>query len=496
MPKKASLPCVGDLRTHRSVRATALATACVAALATACVTNPATGGSMLSLVSESQEIQMGREAATQIDATIGLYDDPALQAYVFGVGGRLAASSERPHLPWTFKIVDDPQVNAFALPGGFLYVTRGILAYFNSEAELASVLGHEIGHVTARHTVQQISRQQLFGLGLGVGSIFVDEIRQFGDVIGSGLGLLFLKYSRDDERQADDLGLRYMRRESYAVEAMVDMFTLLEQKAEVEGASALPTWASTHPSPADRRERTLAAIAESPSAPDAVFGRDRYLERIDGMIFSNPRDGYFEGSLFLHPELEFQIKFPVGWRTQNTRSSVFGASPNQEAVIQLSLAEGRSPERALRDFLAGEGIRGGDVSRTTINGLAAAAAEFGASTQQRTLRGLAVFLSHGGRLYRLLGYASAGQFRSFESTIERSFGTFDRLTDPRVLAVQPARVKVVTVDRTMPIGEVGRRHTASVDAATLALLNGLAPGESVPAGASVKVVIGGELPRR
>jgi predicted Zn-dependent protease len=186
----------------------------------------------------------------------------------------------------------------------------------------------------------------------------------------------------------------------------------------------------------------------------------------------------------------------VGWRTQNTRSSVFGASPNQEAVIQLSLAEGRSPERALRDFLAGEGIRGGDVSRTTINGLAAAAAEFGASTQQGTLRGLAVFLSHGGRLYRLLGYASAGQFRSFESTIERSFSTFDRLTDPRVLAVQPARVKVVTVDRAMPIGEVGRQHTASVDAATLALLNGLAPGERVPAGTSVKVVIGGELPRR
>jgi predicted Zn-dependent protease len=287
-----------------------------------------------------------------------------------------------------------------------------------------------------------------------------------------------------------------MRRESYAVEAMVDMFTLLEQKAEVEGASALPTWASTHPSPADRRERTLAAIAESPSAPDAVFGRERYLERIDGMIFSNPREGYFEGSLFLHPELEFQIEFPVGWRTQNTRSSVFGASPNQEAVIQLSLAEGRSPERALADFLAGEGIRGGDMSRTTINGLAAAAAEFGASTQQGTLRGLAVFLSHGGRLYRLLGYASAGQFPSFESTIERSFGTFDRLTDPRILAMQPARVKVVTVDREMPIGEVGRRHVASVDAATLALLNGLAPGESVPAGASVKVVIGGELPRR
>ncbi|MFL5472859.1 MAG: M48 family metalloprotease, partial [Gemmatimonadales bacterium] len=182
-----------------------------------CARNPVTGKSELALVSESQEIQMGQEASKQVAQTIGLYNDPKVEAYVAAIGKRMAAASERPNLPWEFHVVDDASVNAFALPGGFIYVTRGLLASINDEAELATVLGHEIGHVTNRHSVQQISKQQLAQLGLGVGSILSSDIARFGQLASAGLSVLFLKYGRDAENQADQAGFRYALNQDYDV---------------------------------------------------------------------------------------------------------------------------------------------------------------------------------------------------------------------------------------------------------------------------------------
>ena len=154
---------------------------------------------------------MGRQAAQQVAQTLGFIEDDGLQALVQQVGARLAADSERPSLPWEFHVVDDPTPNAFALPGGFIYVTRGMVTLMTSEAQLASVLGHEIGHVTARHSVAQISQQQLAQIGLGLGSIFSPAVQQLSSALGAGLQLLFLRHGRDDERQADELGFRYIR---------------------------------------------------------------------------------------------------------------------------------------------------------------------------------------------------------------------------------------------------------------------------------------------
>ena len=169
-----------------------------------CARNPVTGKNELSLVSEGQEIQMGQQAAQEVAQTIGFVDDSELQSYVANIGKRMAAKSERPDLPWEFHVVNDASVNAFALPGGFIYVTRGLLGSMNSEAELATVLGHEIGHVTARHSVQQISKAQLATLGLGIGSIVSSDIAQFAGLASQGLQVLFLKYGRDAENQADE----------------------------------------------------------------------------------------------------------------------------------------------------------------------------------------------------------------------------------------------------------------------------------------------------
>src|SRR5437773_7804908 len=294
-----------------------LATVLAASLVAGCATNPATGARQLMLVSESQEIAMGRDYDKQVVASIGLYPDSGLQRYIQQFGTRLAATSERPNLPWTFRVVDDPVVNAFALPGGFIYVTRGIFAHLNSEAELAGVVGHEIRHVTARHSVSQLSKQQLAQLGLAVGTIASPEFERFAGLASAGLGVLFLKYSRDAERQADDLGLRYMRRVNYDPREMPHVFELLTRVSQAQGGGRVPEWLATHPDPENRRGRIEQEIATLPQTFSGVaVNRDAYLRRLDGLVFgNNPREGYFKDNQFFHPDLRFRVTFPEGWTT-------------------------------------------------------------------------------------------------------------------------------------------------------------------------------------
>ena len=191
-----------------------------------------TGDRQLALISEAQEREIGRSAAEEVRASIGLVDDAELQTYVQRVGITLAKTSHRPELPWTFGVVDDPTPNAFALPGGYIFLTRGMMNLMNSEAELAAVLGHEIGHVTARHSVTAISRQQLAQLGLGLGGVLFPATQPFSQAIGAGLDLLFLKHGRDAERQADELGFNYALDHDYAVQEMVDVFTALQRSGD------------------------------------------------------------------------------------------------------------------------------------------------------------------------------------------------------------------------------------------------------------------------
>src|SRR6266508_6618415 len=192
-----------------NVRAAAVLLAPLAVLA-GCARNPVTGKRQLALISTDQEIALGKEAAQQVTESVGRYPDEKVQAYVAEIGKRMVAKSERPGLPWSFTVLDDPAVNAFALPGGPVFVTRGLLTNMTSEAELASVVGHETGHITARHSVEDLSKAQLAQVGLGIGSIVSEDIRQVAQVAGAGVQLLFLRFSRDHERQADELGFKYM----------------------------------------------------------------------------------------------------------------------------------------------------------------------------------------------------------------------------------------------------------------------------------------------
>src|SRR5881275_776703 len=355
--------------THCTARRWAASLALLAGLgAGACAVNPATGSRQLMLISESQEIAMGRDYDNQVAASIGLYPDSGLQRYLQQFGARLAATSERPNLPWSFRVVDDPVVNAFALPGGFIYVTRGILAHLNSEAELAGVVGHEIGHVTARHSASQMSKQQLAQIGLAVGSIASPEFGRYAGVASAGLGVLFLKFSRDDESQADHLGLRYMRRAAYDPREMPHVFEMLTRVSQAQGGGRVPEWLATHPNPENRRGRIEQEIAALPqNFSGAAVNRDIYLRRLDGLVFgNNPREGYFKENQFFHPDLRFRVTFPEGWTTNNGKQAVMAVSPQQDAMVEVSVAKEPTADAAARAFLAQQGLTSGYPVRTSV----------------------------------------------------------------------------------------------------------------------------------
>ena len=472
-----------------------MATALAVAGFAACATNPVTGRRELALVSEAQEIQLGQQAAREAEASIGLVDDPALQAYVQRVGSTLAAQSERPNLPWSFKVVDDATPNAFALPGGPIYVTRGLLALMDSEAELASVLGHEIGHVTARHSVSQISRAQVAQVGLVLGQILVPQAASLGGLAEGGLGLLLLRYGRDAERQADDLGFRYAQTQGYDVREMADVFVSLARAGEREGGEGrLPSWLATHPAPEERVERIQQRIAETtaPGGPTRL-GAAEFLERVDNLVYGeNPRAGFFEGSAFYHPDLRFRIDFPQGWRTQNLAQAVVAGSPRQDAILQLTLAEQGGAEAAAQQFLRQQGLQPVRTTRQNIQGLPAVVSYFQAATQQGEIRGVVAFIEHGGRTYQILGYAPAANFAAYDFEFQQALGSFGRLTDARALARQPDRIDIVRLPQTMTLAEFNRRYPSAVPVEELAVINQVEGATStIPAGTLMKRVVAG-----
>ncbi len=475
-------------------RSRLMAAAAVAAVI-ACATNPATGKRQLMLVSEAQEIAMGQEADKEAVAAYGLYPDPKVQAYVDELGKRLAARSERPSLPWSFKVVDDPAVNAFALPGGFIYVTRGIMTHLRSEAELVAVLGHEIGHVTGRHSASQMSKQQLAMGGLIVGMVVKPELQRFGGLAQQGLGLLFLKFGRDDESQADELGLRYMTREDYDPQEMLEVFGVLDGVTRAEGGGArMPDWLSTHPSPGNRLTRIQGQIATT-GASGTIVNRAEYLHRLDGMVFGeNPREGFFRDNAFYHPDLRFQLSFPRGFKTQNQKQAVVGVSEAQDAMVALTLAAGASPEEAARQFFSQAGAQAGRSGRDTIGGLPAYTAFFEAATEEGALRGEVSFVSYDGKIFRILGYTPAARFATYQDAFAATLRSFSRLTEPRYLGVQPKRIELVNPDRQMALPEFGRAYPSTVELGTIGLINGVAANQMFARGELAKRVVGGRLP--
>jgi len=463
--------------------------------ATGCAVNPATGQRQFILISEAEEIEMGREADGPITESFGLYESEALQAMVTNLGNEMASRSERPALPWSFKLVDDPMVNAFALPGGFIFITRGIMAALNSEAELAGVIGHEIGHVTARHSASQMSRQQLQQIGLGVGTILSDDVASVAGVLSAGLGLLNLRYSRGDESQSDLLGVRYMSRAGYDPNALVGVFQTLALAGG--GGGSVPGWAATHPDPVNREEDIREIIAASGQDYSEYIRRgDEYLRSLDGMTFGqDPREGFFEEETFFHPEMAFALDFPRGWTTVNQKSQVGGVSSDGTALIALTV-EGTETdaERALSAFLRQDQVDGRNSRRTSVNGRPAWEASFDADTEEGPLRGAVLFVEHGRAVFRLLGFASASRWGSHEGAVLQSLESFRPVSDPDILEVEPSRIEIVRLPSRMTLQQFIDRYPSTVDDEQIAMINRRTLDESIAGGTLLKRVAGGRLP--
>jgi predicted Zn-dependent protease len=494
------MPRLAPLSTTRSATRVAFASLALACTTlAACATNPATGRREFMLVSEAQEIAMGQSYDPQIVASIGLYPDTALQRYVQDLGTRIAALSERPKLNWTFRVLDDPQVNAFAVPGGYIYITRGILAHLDNEAQLAAVIGHEIGHVTARHSASQMSKQQLAQLGLVVGSVASETFAQYAELAGQGVGALFLKYSRDDETEADALGLRYMRRSNHDIREMPDVFTMLGAvTAAATGGegSKVPAWMMTHPLPEDRFARISRAIAAQPQdSTGAIVERTKYTRLLNNVVYGeDPRQGFFRGTRFMHPTMKFEITFPTGWQTKNEAAAVVAMSPTNDGAIQLSLANAPTADSAMRAFTAQQGLQVGQTQRANTNGLATSTTPFAAATEGDTLRGNVLFVEHQKMVFQVLGYTPQAKWTTHQPVIDRTLKSFAVLTDATALAVQPQRLSVITLDRASSIAELKVRRASPLTVEQLALINQVRTGEVLPVGRTVKWVVGSAKP--
>jgi predicted Zn-dependent protease len=463
----------------------------------ACAINPVSGRRELALVSEAQEIEMGREGAAAVAASIGLHSDAGLQNWVNAMGQKLAATSERPELPWEFKVVDDASVNAFALPGGFIFVTRGLLTQLTSEAELASVIGHEIGHVTARHSVQQMSREQLAGLALGVGSVLSPTVAKYGQVAGAGLGLLFMKYGRDDETQSDRLGFRYALTNGYDTREMANVFRMFQQQEALGGGGRLPEWQSSHPDPGNRVNTVQRMVSASGANFDTLrVGEPEYLRRLNGMVYGeNPRLGFFIGSLFVHPDLRFTMRFPDGWQTRNSADAVLAVSREQDAMVELRGARGSAVEAA-QAFFTQEGLTATAAARGTVHGNNVVRGGFTATMEGgATVRGVAQFIEYGGQTWQITAYTASQSFDNYAAGFDRAFTSFARLTDATALGVQPHKVELTTLTRAMTLTQLNAAQPSSISLAELAMINGVDATQSLPAGRIVKRVTGTPLPK-
>ena len=462
----------------------------------ACAANPVTGRHELMLISEPDEIRLGQRTDGQIAQAYGRYDDPKLGTYIADLGRRLAKVSHRGQLPFEFKVLDSPVVNAFAVPGGYVYLTRGILSYCNSEAELAGVMGHEIGHVAARHSAQQYTRAQLAQLGLGLGAILSESFGQLAGLAQFGVSTLFLKFSRDNERQADDLGVEYATKVGFDANQMANFFETLERLHPSSDRSGLPGWFSTHPNPEDRIgavQRKAQEWAQRLSSPHLQVNREAYLHQIDGLIFGeDPRQGYVAEDIFYHPELRFQFPVPSGWKLNNTPTRVQIVNERRDALILFSLKRGRSPEAVARQFIAKSKARVIRFDAVKVNGLPAQRLMAYISAQKGPLAVMAYFIHKDEHVYVFQGVTSQALFRGYSPAFAHTMGGFKTLSDPGRINVAPERLRIRATTRSATLQEalktLGVREKRLEE---MALLNGRRLTDTIPAKTLLKVVEGG-----
>lgn len=465
----------------------------------ACSVNPVTGKKQVVFMSTEQEIAMGKEADPQIVAEYGLYENAALQSFITDKGKQMAAISHRPEINYEFKVVDSEILNAFAVPGGYVYFTRGIMAHFNNEAEFAGVLGHEIGHITARHTVAQQRNSILGQLGLIGAMVVAPDLAQFGEQASQGLGLLLLKFGRDAERESDRLGVEYSSKIGYDAQQMAGFFNTLE-RSRPSGSEELPDFLSSHPNPGDRNTAVAALATEwktKLNLTNAKINRNTYLQKIEGLIYGeDPKQGFVENNVFYHPELKFQFNIPTNWGFKNSPQMVQMVPKDGKAIMNMTLLPGKSLQEAASNMLQQNGLQAIENREITVNGLRAisiiadvAPQQNQQQQQQQPIRTLSYIIQYGAAYYHIMGITHTNDFNTYVSSFQNTMQSFKTLTDAAKLAKKPERIRIKTVATSATLDQILRGYKMEPKRLEeLAVLNGMKLSDRVEKGTMIKTI--------
>ena len=462
-----------------------------------CARNPVTGKRQFMLVSEKQEKALGLAYDPQVIQEFGLYDNQELQNFITSYGKKMAQISHRPKLDYQFRILDSPVVNAFAVPGGYVYFTRGIMAHFNNEAEFAGVLGHEIGHITARHSAQQQSQQILAQVGFLAAMVASEKFREYSDLAETGLGLLFLKFGRKHESQSDKLGVEYSTKIGYDAHEMANFFQTIKRIQEKEGVS-IPTFLSTHPDPGDRYNTVhqLATKEQQKAGKSNLnVNRDKYLRMIDGLTYGDdPQLGYVESDVFYHPQMKFQFPTPKNWQTHNSNSQVQIVPKDGKAAIILTMAGEKTLAQAKQAAIAADSLKVIDSKNITVNGNDAIAMTADLNKQVRLLMYL---IQYNGAIYKFVGLSETPNFNSYENAFVNCFKGFKELRDQSKINVFAEEIKIVTVAKDGTLTDVLKANNQpNARLEELAILNGMELKDKVKKGTLIKTVVKGDGNKR
>lgn len=468
-----------------------------------CSRNPVTGKRQIILMSKEQEIAMGQQSHPSIVSSMGLYDDKKLSDFINEKGKAMARISHRPDLPYQFYIVDSPVVNAFAVPGGYVYFTRGIMAHFNNEAEFAGVLGHEIGHITAQHSARQQTTQLISTVGLIGGAIFVPQVGQNIEGAQQALQTALLGYSRAHESESDGLGVEYSSKIGYDANQMANFFGTMKRITDNSGQS-IPEFLSTHPDPGNRlnKVREMAKDYQGKNPGNYQVDRESYLRMIDGILYGeDPKQGFVENNMFYHPELRLQFPVPSGWQHQNSPSQFQMGPKDGKSSMILMLAKGNSLDEAAQTMTKELSLNVLESNRTTINGNPALVIISRQQQQQQqgqpqqqadpktTLQIGTHLIQYNNAVYALHGLATVADFTNQFTTFQRVASGFRTLADSDKLNRKPERVQIKPAPRDGSFSEVmSALGMPASRVEELGTLNSLKKDDRVTKGALVKVV--------
>ena len=458
-----------------------------------CSVNPVTGKQDFVMISESQEIQMGREYNAQILKQNPIYRDQELQDYVQSIGESLAVKSHRPNLIYRFTVIDSPDINAFALPGGYIYINRGLMSYLSSEEELAAVLGHEIGHVTARHSVRQYSQSQLMGI-LST-AIEINAGSTAGNIANIASGALLSGYGREMELEADDLGAQYIFQDGYSPQGMYEVLSVLkdqemysEKIAEQRGQEPRSYHGvfASHPSNDKRLQEVLNNV--SSSYPQGSKKRkDNYLSKIEGMVFGDSEEsGIRRGSKFYHGPLDLFMSSLNSWEIINTPNTLIFSSPLGEAILQMTLEDlnfRETPEEYLKRFVQNV-IEEDDLNINGFKGYSVKAFQSGKITR------MAVIFKQN-QVYQFIGYLKdeRSDFTIFDMEFKKIINSFRKLNENEIAYSKPLRISSYKVRKGDTYSSLALKSSINMNAEDqLRLINGDYPNKPLSVGRIIKII--------